>query len=226
MKHILMKNTAIFVSIVSLVASLFASDVKAQGVSQLTRGNPKQSVENYELGPCRFEIAKMFDGYLIAYSNTRPPRATYYVPVTAPQRSSVLYDGFSLDCRENTAEQLSTALNAKYASGQWLNSGPAYGPEFVPFDRQAHVQTIPLKGTNWTGMAYTADDTTGDERTRARRFHFCLIHNTYALCGGTPVMWLENPKVNDLWKIKVILQSVRFTDKASAVMAASATTPE
>jgi hypothetical protein len=118
-------------------------------------------------------------------------------------------------------------LDAKYVDGHWLSSGPVDGPEFVPFDRQAHVQTIRLKGTNWTGTAYTADDTTGDERRRARVFHFCLIHDAHALCGNTPVIWLANPKRNQLSKIKAILESVYFIDTpspASASVASSAPT--
>lgn len=222
-----MNKTAIFLSTISLAAPLFLGAVKAKSISQSLIRDTRQSVEKYALGACHFEIEKLFDGHLIAYLNTRPPRATYYVPSTRSRGSSVLHDGFSLDCRETTPEQLSTALNAKYDSGQWLSSGPAYGPEFIPFDKQARVQTIPLKGTNWTAMAYTADDTTGDERIRARRFHFCLIHDTHALCGQTPVMWLENRKVNDLWKVKAILQSIRFIDTAtSADTAGSATTTE
>jgi hypothetical protein len=63
-----------------------------------------------------------------------------------------------------------------------------------------------LKGINWTGLAYTADGTTGDESKRARVFHFCLIHNAQALCGETPVVWLVEPKVSELWKVKAILE--------------------
>ncbi|MFM0606966.1 hypothetical protein PQR05_20800 [Paraburkholderia sediminicola] len=141
---------------------------------------------------------------------------------------AALNGGFSLLCTDATEERLTIALNAKYVDGRWLTYGPVNGPEFIHFDKRAHFQTIHLNGKNWIGRAYTTDDTTGDEKRRARLFYFCLIHNAHALCGYTPVVWLAKPKRNQLWKIKAILESVEFVDTplpASASAAASAAPP-
>ncbi|RDK08800.1 hypothetical protein DN412_18620 [Cupriavidus lacunae] len=124
-----------------------------------------------------------------------------------------LAGGFGVFCVDATEERITSALNAKYVGGHWQRYGPVNGPEFVPFEKLANVRTVPLKGANWTGMAYTEDDTTGDERRRARVFHFCLIHNARALCGNTPVKWLADRKTrSDLDRIQAILESVRFLD--------------
>jgi len=83
----------------------------------------------------------------------------------------------------------------------------------MPFDRGARPRTIPLEGRNWTGIGLTVDSTTGDEKSRPRMFYFCLIHESHALCGASPVQWLADPqKRNDLWKLKTILESVEFID--------------
>lgn len=104
-----------------------------------------------------------------------------------------------------------------------MRYGPVNGPEFIPFEKQANARTVPLEGTNWTGMAYTDDDTTGDERQRARVFHFCLIHKAHALCGNTPVKWLADRKTrSDLGRIKAIQESVEFVDAPTPVDANAA----
>jgi hypothetical protein len=175
-----------------------------------TNGAAIAPAENvYAVGSCHFQIAAMFGGsFDVPHPDRLPPRGTYLLPLTGPM--AALNDGFGLFCVDATEERLTVALNAKYANGRWLKYGPVNGPEFVPFDQTAHFQTIQLKGENWVGRAYTADDTTGDEEIRARFFHFCLIHNAHALCGYTPVAWLARPKRNQLWKIKAILESIEF----------------
>ncbi|MFL9920611.1 hypothetical protein PQR75_35640 [Paraburkholderia fungorum] len=167
----------------------------------------------------------MFGGH---FSGARPdevwPQGVYYLLLTGPM--AALNDGFSIFCMDATEKRLTIATNAKYVDGRWLTYGPVNGPEFIPFDKKAHFQLIQLKGKNWIGKAYTADDTTGDESYRARRFHFCLIHNAHALCGYTSVAWLARPKRNQLSKIKAILESVEFVDTplVSANSSAASTT--
>ena len=83
----------------------------------------------------------------------------------------------------------------------------------MPFDPGAHPRTIHFKGKNWMGIGLTVDETAGDDSRRARRFNFCLIHQSHALCGDSPVQWLADPGGrNELWKIKAILESVEFVD--------------
>lgn len=183
--------------------------------------------KEYIVGPCRIRIANMFGGHFDgAHPDEVRPQGVYYLPLTG--RMAALNGGFSLFCVDATEERLTIALNAKQVEGRWLTYGPVNGPEFIPFDKQAHFRSIQLNGKNWIGRAYTANDTTGDEKSRACLFYFCLIHNANALCGYTPVAWLARPKRNQLWKIKAILESVEFVDtpaSASTSPAASAATP-
>ncbi|MGQ7933540.1 hypothetical protein [Paraburkholderia sp. D1E] len=222
-----MKIKSASLCIAGLVALTCFSGAKAKHVvsaASATTTTTAVSVE-HTVGPCRFRITNMFGGdFDVPHPDSSPPQqGSYYLPLTGPM--AALNDGFSLFCIDATEKRLTVALNARYADGRCLNYGPVGGPEFVPFDEKARFRTIKLKGKNWIGRAYTADDTTGDEKSRARVFHFCLIHNAYALCGDTPVVWLARPKRNQLWKIKAILESVEFVDAPlPASAAASAAT--
>ncbi len=165
------------------------------------------------VGPCRFRIANMFGGeFREAHPDSSPPQqGSYYLPITGP--SSFLTGGFGLFCVEANEERITSSLNGKYVDGRWWTYGPVDGPEFVPYEEQAKARTIPLKEKNWTGITYTEDATTGDERTQARVFHFCLVRDARALCGYTVVEWLADRKGrNDLDRIKAILESVEFID--------------
>lgn len=164
------------------------------------------------VGPCRFTIANMYGGeFKVSGRDGSPPQGVYYLPETGPM--AFLDGAFGLSCHDANHEQIATALNGKYVDGRWLRYGPVNGPEFVPYERLANARTIPLHGRNWTGMAYVEDDTTGDERRRARVFHFCLIHDARALCGDTVIKWLaDRKKREDLDRIKAILESVEFVD--------------
>ncbi|WP_454765718.1 hypothetical protein [Cupriavidus campinensis] len=165
------------------------------------------------VGPCHFNIANMFGGeFRVPYPDSSPPQqGSYYLPITGPLAFSA--GGFGLFCVDATDERITLALNAKYVDGRWLTYGPVKGPEFIPFERRANARTVSLKGRNWTGIAYTEDDPTGDEKRRARVFHFCLIRSPQALCGHTPVKWLADRKTrSDLERIKAILESVEFVD--------------
>jgi hypothetical protein len=92
-----MNNTTIFLAKISLVASLFVGDAKAQSTPQSATGNTKTNKE-YALGPCRFRIADMFGGsFRVPYPDNSPPQGgSYYLPVTGPMAS--LSGGFGLFC--------------------------------------------------------------------------------------------------------------------------------
>ncbi|CAG9173555.1 hypothetical protein LMG23992_02484 [Cupriavidus laharis] len=188
----------------------------------------QRTSQEYAVGPCRFRIANMFGGeFREPYpAEASPPQGTYYLPVTGP--SSFRAGGFSLFCVSAKEERITSALNGKYVDGRWWTYGPINGPEFVPYERQAKAQTILLKERNWTAIAYTEDATTGEERKRARVFHFCLVHELYALCGYKTVKWLSERKGrNDLDRVKAILETVEFVDgpEPTDVSPASAVAP-
>jgi hypothetical protein len=172
------------------------------------------SLHEYVVSPCRIRIANLFGGeFDIPYPDSRPPQqGIYHLPSTGPLRSPILYGGFSLNCVDaDDKDKIADFLGAKKVGDAWLQ--PGYRNEsWVPFDKQQHARIIELTGANWKGTGLTVDDTTGDERTRSRVFSFCLFHGSQALCGRTPVVFLANPKVNELWKVKAILQSIQFIE--------------
>ncbi|WP_423193268.1 hypothetical protein [Cupriavidus sp. H18C2] len=198
-----------------MVATQSLSAIEKQSVDH----NPaEQNVTTWAhvVGSCHFRIEDMFGGeFRVSHSDKSFPQSgSYYLPITGPD--GFLAGGFGISCIDSSEEKITSALGAKYEDGHWMRYGPVNGPEFVPYEKQASARTISLKGKNWTGRAYTEDDTTGDERRRARVFHFCLIHNDHALCGYTVVEWLsDRKKRNDLDRIKAILESVEFVETSA-----------
>ncbi|MDF3832233.1 hypothetical protein P3W85_04600, partial [Cupriavidus basilensis] len=221
-----MKCTPFLLCALIFVSSLFYCEAIAQDFSKAKLKGIATPSKAHIVGSCQFRIADMFGGHFRTLNSdgSRPQEGTYYLPLTGPMAS--LNGGFGLFCQEANERKIGIALGAKYVNDRWLKYSPwGDDPEPTPFDEQAHAQTVPLSGANWIGTALTFDDTTGDEQRRARFFSFCLIHQALALCGTTPVEWLANPKTNQLWKIKAILQSVQFVDtpaSASSSGAASA----
>jgi hypothetical protein len=70
-----------------------------------------------------------------------------------------------------------------------------------------------LKAVNAQGYAYTEDDVIGDEDSRVRMLHFCLIHPPKALCGKGEMGSLKAGKKADLTSYSLqILRSVEFLD--------------
>lgn len=150
--------------------------------------------------------------YLSTYSDSTPPTGIYHLPATGPKAPHLL-SSFSLDCLSADTNDIGIVLGAKQVNGQWVRYVILPDrPNLALFEKGAHPQAVSLKGENWTGVGSTIDETTGDEEKRTRKFSFCLIHNTQALCGNMPVVWLADPKHNDLWMAKEILQSVVFSD--------------
>lgn len=174
------------------------------------------------VGSCRFRIASMFGGHFRALAHSSPSQGIYDLPDTGPMASPVLNGGFSLNCGEANDEQIGISLGAKLVDGQWLRYDPwGDDPDLMPFENQAHVQTVQLNGKNWIGKGITVDDTSGDEERRGRIFSFCLVHKTQALCGSTPVEWLGSPEINQLSTVKAILESIEFIDTQMPTSAAA-----
>ncbi|PYE24300.1 hypothetical protein C7410_106130 [Paraburkholderia silvatlantica] len=169
------------------------------------------------IGACKFTIANMFGGkFMVLHPEQTPPQqGVYDLPDTGPHASSVI-GTFGLFCVDANDEGIGAMLNAKQVDGKWLMYNPwpsPNEPELTSFDPGAHPQTVQFTGGNWTGTGLTVDETSGDEKHRARMFYFCLVHQTHALCGKSPVQWLaDTGEHNELWKIRAILQSVKFVD--------------
>ncbi len=212
-----MKKTIILLGLVTFAVFLSASNVRAQDASVQTTHRPLHVV-----GPCQFQIANMFGGNFDVsreHNDSVPQQGIYYFPDVGPKAPHVL-SSFSLNCWSSRDTDVDAALGAKRTNDQWMRYGPSLdGPDLTPFEKGAHPQTVTLKGENWTGIGLTVDATTGDKEKRPRVFSFCLIHETQALCGSVPVVWLADPKHNDLWMVKSILQSVVFSDPPAPVSA-------
>ncbi|MGF6899224.1 hypothetical protein [Paraburkholderia sp. GAS348] len=210
-----MKKLILCPCVAGMAAAQYLSTAAAQDFAQPLTGWTSTTTEHV-VGSCRFSIANMFDGHFEAFDGSSPVQGGYLLPMTGPK--AFLTDGFGIFCVDASEERITSALNARYVAGKWLRHGPVNGPEFIQFEKQANARTVPMKRANWTRMAYTDDDTTGDERQRTRVFHFCLIHKAHALCGNTPVKWLADRKTrSDLDRIKAILEPVEFVDTPTPV---------
>lgn len=69
-----------------------------------------------------------------------------------------------------------------------------------------------LDAINGSGFYLIQDDRDGDPAQRERYLSFCIFHETMAVCGGEPVMYLSDPKGNLLPYVLDILRSVEFID--------------
>ena len=183
------------------------------GASAASNAGASPSAE-YVAGACHFRIANLFGGHFAADPKDSPPMGVYYFPSEGPFKSPVLYSGLGIFCIDATdSDKIAARVGAKQVNGELLQ--PDFSGDSLiwkPFDKQQHAEIITLSGKNWSGSGVLVDDTTGDEQTRSRNFSFCLIHDGHALCSKLPIMYLSEPKVNELWKIKAILNSVEFID--------------
>lgn len=163
-------------------------------------------------GPCRFKISPMFGGeFEDRPPGDSPPQGFYHMPDSGPGHSPVLYGGFPLYCIDaRDAELIDTLLGAKQFRGQWRQAN--MDDTWVPFDPQQQFDVIEFKGRNWTERGTLISDTTDDESKRARWFRFCLIHDQVALCGKSRVKSINRPDIDELPKVKAILESIEFVD--------------
>ncbi|WP_152494914.1 hypothetical protein [Paraburkholderia kururiensis] len=69
-----------------------------------------------------------------------------------------------------------------------------------------------LNTTNGSGFYVIQDDRDGDPAQRERYLSFCIFHETIALCGSEPVMYISDPKGNLLPYALDIIRSVEFID--------------
>jgi hypothetical protein len=78
------------------------------------------------------------------------------------------------------------------------------------------TQIFPLQAANSSGIAVTQEAVNGDERTRDRRFAFCLRHPPVMLCGGTSQIARPYYKNSDLLPFALrIVRSIEFVDAPS-----------
>lgn len=167
----------------------------------------------YALGQCRIRIANLFGGHFnVPDPTSAPTLGMYYLPETGPMASPML-QGLAVNCIDESEHQsLPELMNVRQDGDRWLQQD--LDDNFVPFEDNQHLRVIPLKGSNWTGMGFLTDQTTGDDEQRTRHFKFCLRHKAQTICGETPVALLSKAHSNELPKLEAILKSVVFVDES------------
>jgi hypothetical protein len=100
----------------------------------------------------------------------------------------------------------------KEASDMTEKSDREHLLELIHTTHVTHINSI-----NSQGWAMTQDEIAGDERWRKRSMHFCLVHESKALCGGGTVAYLADGRKGDLTKYALdILKSIEFLEDAPA----------
>ncbi|CAB3768256.1 hypothetical protein [Paraburkholderia humisilvae] len=206
------KHTVLLAVFIIILISVFATYASESFASRST-----VKIFRYSVGTCDFRISDhMFDGKFYVNKWSSPPAAIYTYPDKYSQKPTGLSEGFTLFCIDATEDKIGLILGAKRVNGQWLEYNPwprSNEMELTPFDPGAHLQTIRIQGKNWKGIGLTVDETTGAEQHRLRRFFFCLVHRTHALCGNTPVQRLADPGGHsELGRITAILETIEFVE--------------
>ena len=76
----------------------------------------------------------------------------------------------------------------------------------------------PLQAANRSGWAVTVNDINGDESTRHRTLHYCLINPPKAICGHGDVGYLKDGRKGDLTDYALkILRSIEFLPDESSI---------
>jgi hypothetical protein len=131
--------------------------------------------------------------------------------------------GFSLTCLD--AEKVAGGDNTVTfdpQTGTWKKDVAkrvrAYGFEMSPKeyretyeDQDKAIRVYNVTAVNAKGFASTIDDTIGEEKKRLRRTHFCLYHQTKALCGSGDVGYVAyGPKSDLTQRALEIIRSIEF----------------
>lgn len=116
---------------------------------------------------------------------------------------------FVLGCYHASDTLVSTAWAQPDGLGGWKLKG---------YEDQLDVMRFyPLDAINAKGWAVTEEDKIGEESGRAKRLHYCLVHEQKALCGQGEMGYVQDirrhPK-NDLTNYTLrILRSIEFIDE-------------
>ena len=167
-----------------------------------------------------------------------PGRGGLSSPLPPTSKRNTYLEPFSLRfvCHDASDENLLTGRPVAFdpSSGKWRRYFPnriqgANNPGMTLQEERLLDRAIrfyELSSKNAQGFAYTEDMTVGDERYRARKLHYCLIHPPKAICGDSEVGNLNDIRrslKNDLTPYALqILRSVEFLDDAQPSIPASA----
>jgi hypothetical protein len=112
-----------------------------------------------------------------------------------------------------SCEKLQPELLAERAGIRKEGNAYALDDRQGQFIREQHAKFVPLDGKNWKGGGTLTDSTTGEPFKRYRRLHFCLVHDSHALCGWSDVVsHLSAPNESMLKNVLRLLNSIEFID--------------
>ena len=181
----------------------FGTDVRAvpkkAEVKQVTVGEGGLS--------CPIRISDIYGGHLTP---------TRYVLDHFPSRKNGLRELYiQLSCVSSTDEEtIRSFVPATFDEDtrQWKEDFSAASSEDLAVLKSV-TQIFSLHAVNSSGIAVTQDAVNGDERTRDRRFAFCLRHPPVTLCGGTSQIARPYYKNSDLLPFALgIVRSIEFLD--------------
>lgn len=157
---------------------------------------------------CVISVKDYLKGHL---ASGMPLNASYWTD-KPPVRTLMSKFGVSFVCAsliDNSKELIACQHGAVYDEDK---------KEWVPYfesDSDARLldtftKVHNLKAVNGDGFYLIEDDRDGDPARRQRYLSFCIFHETRAVCGEEPVMYLSDPNGNMLPYVLDILRSVEF----------------
>lgn len=159
---------------------------------------------------CIISIKDHFNGHL---ASGMPSNASYWTD-KPPVKTLMPKFGVNFVCAslmDQSKEEIARQHGAVYNQNR---------KKWIPyFDSKKNTKLLGkftkvsnLDAVNGSGFYVIQDDRDGDLAQRERYLSFCIFHETIALCGGEPVMYLSDPKGNLLPYTLDILRSIEFID--------------
>lgn len=164
---------------------------------------------------CIISVKDYFKGHL---GSGMPLNASYWTE-KPPVKTLMSKFGVNFVCEslmDQSKEEIAQQHGAVYDEN---------GKNWIPyFDNERDAKLLgefttagSLRAVNGNGFYVIQDDRDGDPAQRERYLSFCIFHETVAVCGGEPVMYLSDPKGNLLPYVLDILRSVNFIDTSGQI---------
>lgn len=159
---------------------------------------------------CVISVSDYFKGHL---ASGMPLNASYWTD-KPPVKTLIPKFGVNFVCAsliDKSKEEIARQHGAVYDEDRkkWL---PYFDSERDAKFLNAFTKVHNLDAVNGNGFYLIQDDRDGDPAQRDRYLSFCIFHDAMAVCGGEPVMYLNDPKGDLLPYVLDILHSVEFVD--------------
>lgn len=165
-------------------------------------------------GKCVIRINDYLKGYLVS---GMPLNASYWTG-NPPIKTLLSKFGIDFVCAsliEKSKEEIARQYGAVYDEHE---------NRWIPYFESARdakllgefTKVYKLEAVNGNGFYLIQDDRDGDPAQRERYLSFCIFHETMAVCGGEPVMYLSDPNGDLLPYVLAVLRSVEFVDTSGS----------